>query len=88
MATVAEVHLSPVIGTATDAAILTQPVSQLSGVERGILPSESAVLPEVTSSPADNRSPAGATEPSDFSPRYSQLFTKLRQVRSRVAGNR
>ena len=84
----AEAHLSPVIGTATDAAILTQPVPQISGGERSILPVESAVLPEAMSSPADNRSPAGATETTDFSPRYSQLFTKLRQVRSRVAGNR
>lgn len=84
----AEVLASTVIGTATDAAILTQPVSQISGAERSVLPAESAILPEVTSSPADNRSPAGAAETSEFSPRYSQLFTKLRQVRSRVAGNR
>ena len=84
----ADTHLSAVIGTATDAAILTQPVSQISVVERSVLPAEAAVLPEATSSPADNRSPAGAAETSDFSPRYSQLFTKLRQVRSRVAGNR
>jgi|GEM_PF-1266146 len=82
------VPLSAAIGTATDAAILTQPVSQTSGAERTVLPSESAVLPEATSSPADNRSPTGAAEPGDFSPRYSQLFTKLRQVRSRAAGNR
>ena len=82
------VPLSAAIGTATDAAILTQPVSQTSGVERTVLPSESAVLPEATSSPADNRSPTGAAEPGDFSPRYSQLFTKLRQVRSRAVGNR
>jgi type II secretory pathway predicted ATPase ExeA len=84
----AEVHTSPVMGTATDAAILIQPVTQTSGGESSVLPAESAVLPETTSSPADNRSPAGAAETSDFSPRYSQLFTKLRQVRSRVAGNR
>ncbi len=84
----AEVHSCVVKGTAIDAAILTQPVSQITGVERSILPAESAVLPEVTSSPADNRPPAGATEQGDFSPRYSQLFTKLRQVRSTVAGNR
>ena len=84
----AKVHSSPVMGTATDAAILIQPVTQTSGVERSVLPAESAVLPETTSSPADNRSPTGAVETSDFSPRYSQLFTKLRQVRSRVAGNR
>jgi type II secretory pathway predicted ATPase ExeA len=84
----ADVQLSSVMSTATDAAILTQPVSQISGVDRSLLPAESAVLPEATSSPADNRSPAGAAETSDFSPRYSQLFTKLRQVRSRVAGNR
>ncbi|MFO0998896.1 MAG: AAA family ATPase [Planctomycetaceae bacterium] len=80
--------LPAVIGTSTDAAILTQPVAQTSTAEKGIMPAESAVLPEATSSPADNRSPAGAAETSDFSPRYSQLFTKLRQVRSRVAGNR
>lgn len=85
---VADVHLPSAVGTATDAAILTQPVSQVSGLERSVLLAESAILPEATSSPADNRSPAGATETGDFSPRYSQLFTKLRQVRSRVAGNR
>lgn len=84
----AEVLVSTGMATATDAAILTQAVSQISSFERGALPAESAVLPEATSSPADNRSPKGATESSDFSPRYSQLFTKLRQVRSRVAGNR
>jgi hypothetical protein len=84
----AEVLVSTIMGTATDAAILAQPVPQISGVERSVLPAESTVLPEATSSPADNRSPTGAAEPGDFSPRYSQLFTKLRQVRSRAAGNR
>lgn len=84
----AERQLSPGIGTATDAAILTQPVSQTLGTEPTRLPVETAVLPDATSSPADNRSPTGATDSGDFGPRYSQLFTKLRQVRSRVAGNR
>jgi hypothetical protein len=83
-----DVNLSPATGSVSDAAILTQPVSQKSGMDRSGMPAESAILPEATSSPADNRSPAGAAETSDFSPRYSQLFTKLRQVRSRVAGNR
>ena len=84
----AEAHLFPASGTMTDAAILTQPVTQTAGLERRQLPVETAIMPEATSSPADNRSPTGAAETGDFSPRYSQLFTKLRQVRSRVAGNR
>ncbi len=84
----ADVPLSAAIGSASDAAILTQTASQMPDIERHLSPSETAVLPEVSSAPADNRSPTGAAEPGDFSPRYSQLFTKLRQVRSRAAGNR
>ncbi len=79
---------SAAIGSASDAAILTRMPSQMQSNERQRVASESAVLPEVTSAQEDNRSPKGAAEPGDFSPRYSQLFTKLRQVRSRAAGNR
>ena len=82
------VLLSAASGSASDAAILTQTALQMPDIEGNLSPSETSILPEPTSAPADILSPTGAAEPGAFSPRYSQLFTKLRQVRSRAAGNR
>lgn len=83
-----ESTLASAFSAISEAAILAKPAPLTFGPESSIVPAETKIAQEATSFQADNRPPAGAEEPGDFSPRYSQLFTKLRQVRSRATGNR